>query len=118
MVPSRKGSPHMRNVIFPVIVVLVPALSTAAPPDTLYYVGEVKLSSERGESMGSQVILLEKIHDRVQSMIVERAIVIQPDGKAEERTMRLIVKDDNTFTLTDEAKTIDGNGVLFGPRWA
>jgi hypothetical protein len=31
--------------------------------------------------------------------------------------MRLKVKDDNTFTLTDDAKTVEGAGTLFGPAW-
>jgi hypothetical protein len=31
--------------------------------------------------------------------------------------MRLAVKDDDTFTLTDDAKTVEGSGKLFGPAW-
>ena len=31
--------------------------------------------------------------------------------------MRLGVKDDNTFTLTDHAKLVEGGGTLFGPAW-
>ena len=67
--------------------------------------------------MGSQVLLVEKIHDRHKSTIIERAIIVHPDGKAEERTMRLAVKDDNTFTLTHDAKKVEGSGKLFGPAW-
>jgi hypothetical protein len=31
--------------------------------------------------------------------------------------MYLAVKEDNTFTLTDDAKTVEGSGKLFGPAW-
>jgi hypothetical protein len=31
--------------------------------------------------------------------------------------MRMTVKDDNTFTLVDDAKTVEGTGTLFGPAW-
>jgi len=31
--------------------------------------------------------------------------------------MVLTVKDDNTFTLADAAKTTEGTGTLFGPAW-
>ena len=91
--------------------------TSASPPEKLFYVGEVKLSAPNGKAMGSQVILLEKIHDRDKSTITERAIVVKPDGKAEEQTMVLTVKDDNTFTIADAAKTVEGTGTLFGPAW-
>lgn len=63
------------------------------------------------------MILLEKVHDRDKSTITERAIVVKPDGKAEEQTMLLTVKGDNTFALADAAKTVEGTGALFGPAW-
>jgi hypothetical protein len=100
-----------------VVAVLVPAWALAAPPEKMYYLGEVKLSSATGQPLGSQVILLEKVHDRDSATIIERALVVQADGKVEERTMRLAVKDDNTFTLTDDAGTVEGDGKLFGPAW-
>jgi hypothetical protein len=107
----------MRTAISLLVTVLVPAWALAAPPEKFYYLGEVKLSSATGQALGSQVILLEKVLDRDNSVILERAIVVQPDGKVEERPMRLTVKDDNTFTLTDDAKTVEGGGTLFGPAW-
>jgi hypothetical protein len=107
----------MQKVLALVVAVLIPAWGVAAAPEKLYFVGEVKLSSADGKAMGSQAILVEKTHDRDKSTIVERAIVVQPDGKVEEFTMRLAVKQDNTFTLTDEAKTVTGSGKLFGPAW-
>jgi hypothetical protein len=107
----------MRAVVVLVFTFLVPTWLLAVPPEKLYYLGEVKLSSATGQPMGSQVILVEKIHDRDNATIIERALVVHQDGKAEERTMRLAVKDDNTFTLTDDAKTVEGNGTLFGPAW-
>jgi hypothetical protein len=107
----------MRTALAPLALLLAPALALAAPPEKFYYLGEVKLSNGTGKPMGSQVILVEKIHDRDNSVIVERALVVQPDGKVEERAMRMPVKDDNTFTLTDDAKTVEGAGTLFGPAW-
>src|SRR5947208_1126865 len=107
----------MRTAMALVVAVLLQAGTPAAPPEKLYYLGEVKLSSATGKSLGSQVILLEKVHDRDKATIIERAVIVQPDGKAEERTMRLAVKADNTFTLTDDAQTVEGSGKLFGPAW-
>ena len=107
----------MRMAIAFVVIALGPVWAIAATPEKFYYVGEAKLSSATGRAMGSQVLLVEKIHDRDKSTILERAIVVHPDGKVEDRTMRLAVKDDNTFTLTDEAKKVEGKGKLFGPAW-
>lgn len=88
----------------------------AAGPDAFFYVGEVKLSSAEGLALGSQVILFEKRHDPEKSTIVESAVVVHPDGKVEERTMRVKVTGNN-FTLADDAKTIEGTGTLSGPAW-
>ena len=107
----------MRLVAALVLVAAFPHEVSAGSPEKLYYVGEVKLSAGDGKSRGSQVILLEKTHDRDKMTITERAIVVKPDGKAEEHTMVLTVKDDNTFTLADTAKTTEGTGTLFGPAW-
>jgi hypothetical protein len=107
----------MRTALALVVTVLVPAWAFAAPPGKLYFLGEVKLSSATGQALGSQVILLEKTSDRDNSTIVERALVVGADGKVEERTMNLAVKDDNTFTLRDDAGTVEGGGKLFGPPW-
>ena len=107
----------MRTLILLVVLALVPAVAQGEPPVKLYYVGEAKVSSADGKSMGSQVFLVQKTHDRDNSTIIERAIVVQPDGKVEEWTMRLAVKDDNTFTLTDDSGKAEGSGKLFGPAW-
>ena len=107
----------MRTAMALVVTLLVPAWALAAPPEKFYYVGEAKLSSADGKPMGSQVFLVEKTYDRDKSTIIERAIVVQPDGKVEEWTMRLTVKDDNTFTLTDDSGKAEGSGKLFGPAW-
>jgi hypothetical protein len=107
----------MYRCILGLAILFTPTLGIAAAPEKFYYLGEVKLSNAAGKSMGSQVILVEKTHDRDNSVILERAIVVKPDGTAEERAMRMPVKDDNTFTLTDDAKTVEGAGNLFGPAW-
>jgi biopolymer transport protein ExbD len=93
------------------------ASALGANQEKMYFLGEVKLGAADGKPMGSRVILLEKIHDRDHSKIVERALVVEPDGKVEQHTMNLTVKDDNTFTLVDDTKDIQGSGQLFGPAW-
>jgi hypothetical protein len=114
--PNRENIP-MRTAIVLVVAVLAPAAAPAAAPVKLYYLGEVKLTSATGQAMGSQVILVEKILDPDNAAIIERALVVHPDGKAEEHAVRLAVKEDNTFTLTDDTKTVEGGGTLFGPAW-
>ena len=107
----------MRTAISLVVIVLVPALALAEPPVKFYYVGEAKLSSATGKPMGSQVYLLEKTLDRDKATIIERALIVREDGKSEEWTLRFAVKDDNTFTLTEDSKKAKGSGKLFGPAW-
>ena len=63
--------------------------ASAAEPDTRYYLGEAKLSSAEGKSMGSQVILVEKTHYLDRSAIIERAIVVKPDGTSEQYAGRI-----------------------------
>lgn len=101
---------------FIVGVALGPAYLLAAEPQKFFYVGEVKLSSADGKPLGSQVILFEKTHDADKSTMVESAVVVHPDGKVEEHTMRVKV-DGQSFTLADDAKTIEGSGTLSGPAW-
>lgn len=107
----------MRMLVACVLAVTLPAPLFASPPEKHYYQGEVKLSSADGKPMGSQVILIEKTFDRDNSTITERAIVLKPQARAEEQIMTFSVKDDNTFTLTDAAKTVEGTGKFFGPAW-
>src|SRR5262245_63257908 len=91
-------------------------LCFAAEVEKLYYVAEFKLSEPSGKVYGSQVILLEKTLDPDNSVFVERAIVVKPDGKAEEFIMNHKVKG-NTFTLDDPKGMVKGSGTLFGPAW-
>src|SRR4029077_12472777 len=85
----------MRSLLALLITAVAPALALAAAPEKMYYVGEVKLSSADGRPMGSQALLLEKIHDPDNSTIIERAIIVHADGKTEERTATMTVKEDN-----------------------
>jgi hypothetical protein len=96
--------------------VLLPGICFGAEVEKLYYVGESKLSDPSGKVYGSQVILLEKVLDPDNSVFVERAIAVKPDGKAEEFTMNHRVKG-NTFTLDDTKGMVKGSGTLFGPAW-
>ena len=107
----------MRTASSLVVIGLVPALALAEPPVKLYYVGEAKLSSATGKPMGSQVYLLEKTLDRDKATITERAVIVRENGQAEEWTMRFAVKEDGTFTLTEDSKRAEGSGKLFGPAW-
>jgi hypothetical protein len=96
--------------------ILLPSSCFGAEVEKLFYVGEVKLSDASGRPSSSQVILLEKTLDPDNSVFVERAIVVKPDGKAEEFTMNHKVKGD-TFTLDDPKGMVKGSGTLFGPAW-
>jgi hypothetical protein len=95
----------------------MPALSLADPPVKLHYVGEAKVSSADGKPLGSQVYLLEKTLDRDKATITERAVIVREDGKAEVWTLRCVVKEDGTFTLTEDSNRAEGSGKLFGPAW-
>src|SRR5207248_6781123 len=102
----------MRTAISSVVIVLIPALALADPPVKLYYVGEAKLSSADGKALGSQVYLLEKTLDRDKATITERAVIVREDGSAQEWTLRFAVKEDGTFTLTEDSKKAEGSGKL------
>lgn len=106
----------MRIVSTSVLVLLLGCPVAAAPAEKMYYAGEARLSSEAGQSLGSQVILLEKTHDRDNSLIVERAIVVKPDRSVEEYTMTMKVSG-GSFTLKDDRNTVQGSGTLAGPAW-
>jgi hypothetical protein len=84
--------------------------------EKMYYLGEAVLTSATGEPRGSHVILMEKTHDPDHHLIVERAIVVKADKRADEYTMNMTVSD-NAFTLKDTANTVTGSGTLFGPAW-
>ena len=95
---------------------LLRGLGFAAQVEKLYYVAEFKLSGPSGNVYSSQVILLEKTLDPDNSVFVERAIQVKPDGKAEEFIMNHRVTG-NTFTLNDPKGMVTGSGTLFGPAW-
>ncbi|HEX4588542.1 MAG TPA: hypothetical protein VH120_01350 [Gemmataceae bacterium] len=107
----------MRTALAAAALVLIPAVANAAPPEKFYYLGEVKLNNPAGKPIGSQAILVEKTVDRDNSVILERAIVVEADGKVVEYPVRMPVKPDGTFTLTNDEKSVEGNGQLFGPAW-
>lgn len=106
----------MRTIRTWAVLVAFGGTVVAAPPEVRHYLGEVKLSGPDGKAYGSQVILLEKTHDPDKSEIVERAILVKPDGKAEDHTVRLKV-DGDKFTASDAADSIEGGGTLSGPAW-
>jgi hypothetical protein len=95
---------------------LLPGSCFGAEVEKLYYVGESKMCDPSGKPYTSQVILLEKTLDRDNRVFVERAIVVKPDGKAEEFVMNHRVTG-NAFTLDDDKRTVKGSGKLFGPAW-
>lgn len=113
---SLRASSFGQFVLMVVVGAAQADVASATDVEKFYYVGEVKISSADGAPMGSQVILFEKIHDPDNATMIESAVVIQPDGKVDERTMTIRVKG-NTFTLSDEDKTIEGSGTLSGSAW-
>src|SRR5262245_42992187 len=106
----------MRTSVMIFCAILLPGSCFGAEVEKLYYLGESKLSDASGKPYSSQVILLEKTLDPDKSVFVERAVVVKPDGKAEEFTIDHRVTG-NTFTLDDTKGTVKGSGTLFGPAW-
>jgi hypothetical protein len=114
--PQRSEVIDMR-ILFAVVIGIVSAkFCSAAEGETLYYVGEVKLSSESGQPLGSQAILAERTYDPDHNVIKDRAIVVQADGTVNDYPMSMIVKGD-AFTLDDPKKFVEGSGTLFGAAW-
>ena len=74
----------MKVLVAILFAVLLPGICFGTEVEKLYYVGESKLSDPSGKVYGAQVILLEKVLDPDNNEFVERAIVVKPDGKAEE----------------------------------
>ena len=99
----------MRMSVVVFCTILLPGGCLGADVETLYYLGEFKLSDPSGKPYVSQVVLMEKTLDPDHSVWVERAIVVKPDGKAEEFTMNHKVKG-NTFILNDTKGTVKGSG--------
>ena len=106
----------MRMVVMIFYATLLPSSCFGAEVERLYYVGESKMCDPSGKPYTSYVILLEKTLDRDNSVFVERAIVVKPDGKAEEFTMNHRVTG-NRFTLEDPKGMVKGSGTVFGPPW-
>jgi hypothetical protein len=106
----------MRSVFAMMICVVSAGTCSAAEIERSYFVGEVKLSSESGQPLGSQAVLNERTYDPDRGVIGERAVVVQADGTVNDYPMSLIVKGDS-FTLDDPKKFVEGSGTLFGPAW-
>ena len=105
------------RIFFAVLIGFVSAqICSAAEVEKAYYIGEVKLSSESGQPLGSQAILAERTYDPGRGVIGERAVVVQADGTVNDSPMNMIVKGDS-FTLDDPKKFVEGSGTLFGPAW-
>jgi hypothetical protein len=99
-----------------VLSALLAQTCVAAEVQDWYFVGEVKLSSESGQPLGSQAMLVHKTCDPGRSVIVERAVVVKPGGTVDDYPINLPVKG-NTFTVDDPKKLVQGSGTLFGPAW-
>jgi len=106
----------MRILFVVCVAALLAEACAAAEIERSYFVGEVKLSSESGQPIGSQAILTSRAYDPGQNRIVERAVVVKPDGTVDDYPMNLLVKG-NTFTIDDPKKAVEGSGILFGPAW-
>lgn len=92
----------------------------AAEREDFFYIGEAELWSDDRGSMGSQVILIHKTHDPDADRMREAAVVVKPDGTAEESIIDFEVAEgdaDNTFTVTGAGGTIEGEGQFSGPAW-
>ncbi len=88
----------------------------AAEVQKTYFVGEVKLSDADGKPIGSQAILTSRIYDPNKSLVTERAIVVEPNGKVSDYPIDMKVRGDE-FTIDDPKKVVEGSGKLFGRAW-
>ncbi len=105
------------RILFALMIGAVSAgICSAAEVERTYFVGDVKLSSESGQSLGSQAMLAERAYDPDHNLIKERAMVVEADGTVNDYPMNMIVKG-NSFTLDDPKKFVEGSGTLFGPAW-
>jgi hypothetical protein len=107
----------MRTAISVLVVFLVAASALATEPVVRYYVAEAKFSSADGKPLASEVFVLKRVVDRDKSAIIEQPIIVDQKGKAVEWTLRFAVKEDGTFTLTEDSKRVEGKGKFFGPAW-
>jgi hypothetical protein len=96
--------------------VLLAQTCAAAEVEKVYFVGEIKLSSESGRPLGSQAILASRTHDPDRNLMTERAVIVKSDGTVDDYPMNMLVKGD-TFTIDDPKKVVEGSGTLFGPAW-
>jgi hypothetical protein len=106
----------MRTLLVVLVGVLIAHTGAAAEVEKSYFVGEIKLSNESGQPLGSQAVLTSRVYDPDRSLIVERAIVVKPDGSVDDYPMNMPVKG-NAFTIDDPKKVVEGSGTLFGPAW-
>src|SRR4051812_31602011 len=96
--------------------VLLAQACVAAEPETIYFVGEVKLSDPTGKPRGSQAMLASRTHNRDKNLMIERAIVVQADGTVNDYPINMSINGDK-FTIVDANKAVEGSGTLFGPAW-
>jgi hypothetical protein len=101
-----------------VLLVIAALAGPSSTPETTYYVGEAKTLDADGNLTGSQVILLEKTHDSDASTVTERAVIVRPTGEVDDQTIVFTVSDDDSFTVSDTAGMIEGEGQFYGEPWA
>jgi hypothetical protein len=106
----------MKTLLVVCAGILLAQTCAAAEIEKSYFVGEIKLSNESGQSLGSQAILASRVYDRDRNLMTERAIIVKPDGTVDDYPMNMHVKG-NAFTLDDPKKVVEGSGTLFGPAW-
>ena len=99
-----------------VFALFAASVCRAQTVEKFYYVGEMKLSTPTGQPMGSQAFLIEKTHDPGRGLIIERAVVVGAEGKADDFVMEMKVSG-NSFAVSDRKGTTTGTGELFGPAW-
>jgi hypothetical protein len=83
--------------------VLLAQTCAAAEVEKVYFVGEIKLSSESGRPLGSQAILASRTHDPDRNLMTERAVIVKSDGTVDDYPMNMLVKGDK-FTIDDPKK--------------
>jgi hypothetical protein len=100
------------------LVLFVSSAPAQTTPDanTVYYLGEVKMSSPTGLPFGSSISLVKRTISPAENKIVE--IVASIDAREIKEYTTVFEIKGSDFTVKDQEGTFSGGGKLTGPVWA
>src|SRR5215831_5812885 len=99
------------------LLCMAPANFAQAPPEqTVYYLGEVKMTSASGQPYGSSISLAKRTLKPAENKIVELVLSLDSRQPAREYTTVFNVTG-SKFTVKNEEGTFAGEGELLGKAW-